>query len=196
MAAASRCLSGGFKCGRTNNAFLETYSPLENVAPPLLVTDSRRGSRRAIRGPIAENRRAGTRLYKCLTVGYESRENVELTASAENAAQAEDHAAGARAILFATEHGLRVDPVRTNSGAYDAGFRPAADVLLEPGQRVRLHAVQGDQGPDEVWTQRGREERLLALREGKGRTVEKEGRFPSHAMVADVEHNSQSRRIV
>lgn len=103
-------------------------------------------------------------------------ENVGLAASTENA-QAEDHAAGARAILSATWSWLCVDSLWANAGAHDAGandagFRSTADVLLQPGQRVRLYAIQGHQGFHKIWTQRGREERLLALREGKEPSAE------------------------
>lgn len=86
--------------------------------------------------------------------------DVELAASTKNAAQAKDHTTDSGTILFAASdrYGLR------DTDAHDAGFRSTADDLHQPGQRVRL---QRDQGFDQVRTQRGREERRLALWEGK-----------------------------
>lgn len=75
-----------------------------------------------------------------------ARKHVELTANAKDATQAKDLTSGPRAILSAAgdRYGLHIDAVRSNAGAHDAGFRPAADVLYQPGQRVRLYTIQRD----------------------------------------------------
>lgn len=112
-----------------------------------------------------------------LSVGFaprdskiDSHKHVELTANTKNAAQAKNPDSGSRTVLRSADgdrYELRVDAIRTNAATHDASCRKAADVLLQPGQRVRLHAIQRDQGSDQVRAQCRWEECLLALREGK-----------------------------